>query len=102
MTTEEPRGEILLYQTADGRTRVECRFAEETLWLSQAGMAELFQVTVPTVNEHLKNIYAEAELSTLSTIRSFRIVRSEGKRQAKLPAFLGRSALALETSNAIV
>ena len=48
-----PRGEILLYQTEDGQTRVECRFADETLWLSQALVAELFRVTVPTVNEHL-------------------------------------------------
>lgn len=81
MTDAEPTGEIVLYRTPDGRSRVECRFADESLWLSQAQMAELFQVSVPTVNEHLKNIYAEAELSQDSTVRSFRIVRSEGKRE---------------------
>ena len=68
-----------LLQTEDGRTRVECRFANENLWLSQALIAELFQVTVPTVNEHLKGIYAEAELRPAATIRNFRIVRSRGQ-----------------------
>lgn len=78
-----PAGEFLLYQTADGRTRVECRFADETLWLSQAGMAELFAVSVPTVNEHLKNIYAEGELDAAATLRKFRIVRREGARDVQ-------------------
>lgn len=75
-----PTGEIMLYQTDDGQTRVECRFAQETLWLSQALMAELFAVGIPTVNEHLKNIYSEGELSAAATIRRFRIVRREGTR----------------------
>lgn len=75
-----PNGEILLYQTEDGRTRIECRFQDETLWLSQALIADLFQVTVPTVNEHLKNIFEERELEPQPTIRNFRIVRREGKR----------------------
>lgn len=74
-------GEFLLYQTNDGRTRVECRFAEDTLWLTQALMSELFQVTVPTINEHLKNIFSDGELLPQSTIRKFRIVRQEGQRQ---------------------
>lgn len=77
---ETPAGEILLYQTEDGRTRVECRFADETLWLSQKLIAELFQVTVPTVNEHLKNLYGEGELAQAATIRKFRIVAREGNR----------------------
>ena len=76
-----PLGEIVLYQTDDGRTRVECRFADETLWLSQALIADLFQVSLPTVNEHLKGIYAEGELSADATIRKFRIVRREGTRE---------------------
>ncbi|HLA86234.1 MAG TPA: RhuM family protein [Thermoguttaceae bacterium] len=76
-----PEGEFLLYRTEDGRTRIECRFAGESLWLSQADMAELFQVTVPTVNEHLKNLYEEGEIEQDRTIRNFRIVRQEGVRQ---------------------
>ena len=76
-----PIGEIVLYQTEDGRTRVECRFADETLWLSQALIAELFQKDVRTINEHLQNIYREGELEPGATIRKFRIVRREGSRE---------------------
>ena len=78
---EAPQSEFLLYQTEDGATRVECRFEEETLWLTQALMAELFQKDVRTINEHLKSIYADAELAEGATIRKFRIVQTEGKRQ---------------------
>lgn len=78
-----PTGEIVLYLTEDGRTRVECRFVDETLWLSQALIAELFQVTVPTVNEHLKNLLEEGELPPDPTIRKFRIVRREGSREVE-------------------
>lgn len=77
----QPGGEILLYRTEDGRTRIECRFEDNTLWLSQTLMAQLFQVAVPTVNEHLKGIYADGELRPGATIRKFRIVRSEGSRR---------------------
>ena len=76
-----PNSEIILYQTEDGRTRIQCRFEHENVWMTQALMAELFQVTVPTVNEHLKGIYAEGELAVEATIRKFRIVRFEGARQ---------------------
>lgn len=81
VTSGSPPGEILLYQTEDGRTRVECRFADETLWLSQALIAELFQKDVRTINEHLKNIYREGELEAGATIRKFRIVRQEATRE---------------------
>jgi hypothetical protein len=80
-TPTPPQGEIVLYQTEDGRIRVECRFADETLWLSQALIAKLFQVTIPTVNEHPKNVYDESELAPGPTIRKFRIVRREGARE---------------------
>ncbi len=76
-----PQSEIILYQTVDGRTRIQCRLENETIWLSQAIIADLFQVTVPTVNEHLKDIYADGELEAGATIRKFRIVRSEGSRE---------------------
>lgn len=84
MTTPDdptPRGEFLLYTTEDGRTRVECRFEDETLWLSQKLMAELFDVEVPTVNEHLKTLFESGEIDPAATIRKFRIVRQEGKRR---------------------
>ncbi len=73
--------EFILYQTEDGRTRIQCRFDNDTLWLTQAMIAELFQKDVRTINEHLSNIYAEGELSRGATIRKFRIVRQEGSRQ---------------------
>jgi hypothetical protein len=75
-----PMGEIVLYQTEDGRTRVECRFADETLWLSQVLIAELFQKDVRTINEHLQNIYDEGEIDPEATLRKFRIVHREGTR----------------------
>ena len=78
---QPPDGEFLLYQTEDGQTRIECQFAGESIWLSQALMAELFQLTVPTINEHLKNLYEEGEIEPDPTIRKFRIVRQEGSRQ---------------------
>jgi hypothetical protein len=78
-----PTGEIVLYQTEDGRTRVECRFVDETLWLSQALIGELFQKDVRTVNEHLQNIYQEGEIEEQATIRKFRIVRREGPREVE-------------------
>ena len=66
-------GDFLLYQTADGATRIEVRMQEETVWLTQKQMAELFQKDVRTINDHLKNIFAEGELTTESVIRNFRI-----------------------------
>jgi hypothetical protein len=87
LTSEEmniptpPQSEFLLYQTGDGQTRVECRFEEETIWLTQALMAELYQKDVRTINEHLQTIYADNELAEAATIRKFRIVRLEGQRE---------------------
>lgn len=76
-----PQASMILYQTEDGRTRIQCRFEDDTLWLTQAQIAELFQKDVRTINEHLKNLYAEDELTREATIRKFRIVRSEGTRE---------------------
>ncbi len=80
-TPTPPQSEFLLYQTGDGQTRVECRFEEDTIWLTQALMAELYQKDVRTINEHLQTIYADNELAEGATIRKFRIVRLEGKRE---------------------
>ena len=62
MADESPKSEIILYQTEDGRTRIQCRFENKTIWLTQALIAELFQKDVRTVNEHLVNIDEEGEL----------------------------------------
>ena len=74
-----PQSEIILYQTEDGRTRVQCRFENETIWLTQKLMAELFQKDVRTINEHIQNVFEEGELSPESVIRKFRITAADGK-----------------------
>ena len=79
----QPGGEILLYQTEDGRTRIECRFEDDTLWLSQALMADLFQTTVPNINLHIRNILADGELAEAATIKDYLMVRPEGARQVR-------------------
>lgn len=79
MADETPQSEMILYQTEDGRTRIQCRFENESLWLTQKLMAELFQKDVRTINEHIQNVLAEAELSADSVIRKFRITAADGK-----------------------
>lgn len=92
---EAPSSSIVLYQTEDGSTRIECRFEADSIWLTQALIAELFQKDLRTVSEHLANIFDEGELSREATIRKFRIVRREGTREVSrtiehysLPAIL--------------
>jgi hypothetical protein len=83
--TDPPASSLILYQTEDGRTRLECRLADATLWLTQAQMAELFQTSIPNINMHLRQIYAEGELQPEATIKSYLIVRTEGKRPIARP-----------------
>jgi len=78
----QEQNEIILYQP-DEFIRLEVRLEEETVWLSQMQMAELFQTTIPNVNLHLKNIFEEGELEELATIKDFLIVRQEGNRQVQ-------------------
>lgn len=73
-------GEILIYQTEDGRTRVEVRVEHETVWLTQKQMAELFQKDVRTVSEHISNIFGDAELQPDSVIRNVRTTAADGKQ----------------------
>ena len=72
---------FILYTATDGEVKLGVFVSDETLWLSQKNMAELFDVDVRTVNAHLKNIFNEGELIEDSTIRDFRIVQKEGNRQ---------------------
>lgn len=81
--SDGPAGEILLYQTEDGRTRVECRFAEESLWLTQALMAELCQTTPQNITLHLKTLYQEGEIAEEATCKDYLQVRVEGNRQVR-------------------
>ena len=74
------KSNILIYQTEGGQTKIEVRLENETVWLTQKLMAELFQTTIPNINLHLKNIYNEGELDEFSTIKDFLIVQKEGNR----------------------
>lgn len=76
-----PASDLILYQTEDGQTRIQCRFEDDNLWLTQAQIGELYQKGVKTINEHLLNVYEEKELAERSTIRKFRMVRIKGKRE---------------------
>ena len=78
-----PASELILYRTEDAQTRIQVRLEGESVWLAQRQIADLFQVTVPTVNEHLAAIYAEDELEPERTIRKFRIVQTEGDREVR-------------------
>ena len=74
-----PQSEIILYQTEDGGTRVQVRLQDETVWLTQKLMAELFGKDVRTINEHIQNIFDEGELAEDSVVRKFRITAADGK-----------------------
>ncbi len=74
------KGQFLVYKAENGQIKIDVRFENETVWLTQKLMVDLFQVTVPTINEHIKNIFDERELVPDATIRKFRIVQKEGQR----------------------
>lgn len=70
---------VVLYQTPDGATSLSVHLEKETVWLTQKQMAELFGKTVPTINEHIKNVFREGELKEEAVIRNFRITAADGK-----------------------
>ena len=74
---------IKLFKTKDNKVNLEVSFEKDTVWLSQSQMALLFDKTIPTINEHIKNIYTENELDKTSTVRDFLIVQKEGSRDVK-------------------
>jgi len=78
--------EIVFYEAEDGKSRIEVRLEDNTVWLTQRLMAELFQTTVANVNIHLKNLYDEGELRPEATIKDYLIVQAEGTREVRRPA----------------
>lgn len=76
-------GKILIYQNEKGDTKIDVYFEEDTIWMTQKAMCELYQVDVRTINEHIGNILTDGELEEPATIRNFRIVRQEGNRQVQ-------------------
>ena len=82
---EKSKGRILIYQTEEGRTRLEVRLDGETVWLTQKAMAALYQTSVPNINIHIQNICNERELDPTGTIKDFLTVQKEGSREVRRP-----------------
>ena len=81
LPVEEHKGDIIIYQSENGETKIDVRFEDETVWLTQAQLCELYQSSKPNVSEHIKNIFDEGELDEVSTVRNFRTVQDEGQRK---------------------
>jgi hypothetical protein len=77
------KGEILVYQTEGGQVKLDVRLQQETVWLTQPLMADLFQTTQQNISQHILNIYEEGELTEEATHKKFLSVRQEGKRQVQ-------------------
>ncbi len=76
---EKSNSEILLYQTEDGLLKIQVRLENETVWLTQAHMVELFQTTKSNISEHIKHIFEEGELPSVAVVRKFRTTATDGK-----------------------
>ena len=76
---EEKHGEILFYQTEDGLTKINVKIQDETVWLTQQQLVELYQSSKSNVSEHIKHIFEEGELDKESVVRKFRTTASDGK-----------------------
>jgi hypothetical protein len=83
MQDDQNKGEIVVYQSDDGRIKLEVRLQDETVWLTQQLIAELFQTTVPNISMHIRNIFEEGELTPDATIKKFLTVRREGSRDVR-------------------
>ena len=77
--TENKTGEIIIYQADDGETKIDVRFEEETVWLTQAQLVELYQSSKANISEHIKHIFEEGELEENSVVRNFRTTATDGK-----------------------
>ena len=79
----QPDSDLILYQTEDGRTRIQCRFENETVWLTQQQMVELFQTSKQNVSLHIQNLYEERELERGATVKESLTVQLEGRRSVR-------------------
>lgn len=77
----EQQGEIIIYQSADGKNKLDVKLENETVWLSQSQLVDLYQTSKSNISEHIKNIFNERELTKEATVRKFRTVQNEGNRQ---------------------
>ena len=71
--------EILIYQTDDGHTKIDVKFEDETVWLTQAQLCELYQTSKSNISEHIKHIFEEGELEERAVVRKFRTTAADGK-----------------------
>lgn len=76
---KEARSEIIIYQTEDGSTKIDVKFEEETVWLTQAQLCELYQTSKSNISEHVKHIFEEGELEEDSVVRKFRTTGADRK-----------------------
>ena len=81
MTNDPPKGELILYTTEDGAAAITLRVAEDTVWLTQLELAELFQTSKQNISLHVKNVLAEGELRAAATVKEYLTVQTEGTRQ---------------------
>lgn len=81
MSEGAPQSDLILYQTEDGRTRIQCRFENETVWLSLNQMADLFQRDKSVISRHIKNVFEEGELQATATVAKYATVQTEGRKQ---------------------
>ena len=80
---EVNKGEVLIYQSDDGLTKIDVRLEEDTVWLTQLQLAELYKTSKSNISEHIANIFEEGELVKEATVRKFRTVQFEGDRQVE-------------------
>ncbi len=83
MNELQPQSQIIIYKAESGETKIDVRFNDETVWLTQNALAELFQTTKQNIGQHIKNITEEGELSEHSTVKKFFTVQKEGNREVK-------------------
>ncbi len=76
-------GELIVYQSPDGQVKLDVRLQDDTVWLTQQAIADLFLTTVPNISMHIRNVYEEGELAMRATVKKFLTVRSEGNREVK-------------------
>ena len=79
LTKSKSQGDIVIYQTEDGLTKIDVKFNDETVWLTQAQLCGLYQTSKSNISEHIKNIFREGELDEIAVVRKFRTTAADGK-----------------------
>ena len=79
LTKSKSQGDIVIYQTEDGLTKIDVKFNDEPVWLTQAQLCGLYQTSKSNISEHIKNIFREGELDEIAVVRRFRTTAADGK-----------------------